>query len=496
LSAIRAEIARREAERQRADVARNAEAIRARCQTLVGFVREAWHVLEPTARYVHNWHIDAICMHLEAVTAGQITRLLINIPPGEMKSLLVSVLWPAWEWGPKGLRSLRYLATAFNDGPVKRDTRKCRDLILSDWYRSLWPDVELTRTGETSFANSSTGVREGVAFGSLTSQRGDRVLIDDPHSTDTVESDAERDSATRRFRERAIFSVNDPIRSAIVVIMQRLHQNDISGVILKYGMDFVHVCLPMEFEPETRNQTRWFSDPRQADGELLDPERFPPAEVEKLKRSSTSYAYAGQFQQRPSAREGAKFKRAWFADKIIQPGTVPTYTTWVRHWDLAATKKKTSARTAGVKMGKTSDGRFIIGDCIADQITGQEVRKLIKATAQTLDGRSVHISLPQDPGQAGKVQAEDYIALLAGFIVQAEPETGDKEMRAEPFASQCEGGNVYLVEGEWTTAYLDELCLFPTGSFKDRVDASSGAFGYLTMMEDDPAELWRRAFPN
>jgi hypothetical protein len=138
----------------------------------VGFVREAWHVLEPNASYVHNWHIEAICSHLEAVTDGRLNRLLINVPPGSMKSLLCSVFWPAWEWGPKGLRSLRYLTTAFNDGPVKRDTRKTRDLILSEWFQSLWPEVQLTRTAEMSFANSDTGTREGVAFGSLTSQTG------------------------------------------------------------------------------------------------------------------------------------------------------------------------------------------------------------------------------------------------------------------------------------------------------------------------------------
>jgi hypothetical protein len=136
LSAIRAELPRREAERQRQDVARNAEAIRARCQTLAGFVREAWHVLEPKARHIHNWHIDAICAHLEAVTRGQINRLRFNVWPGASKSLLVSVLWQAWEWRPKGLRSHRFLATAYGDGPIKRDTCKCRDFILSEWYQS------------------------------------------------------------------------------------------------------------------------------------------------------------------------------------------------------------------------------------------------------------------------------------------------------------------------------------------------------------------------
>jgi predicted phage terminase large subunit-like protein len=428
---------------------------------------------------VHSWHIDAICQHLEAVTNGRIQRLLINVPPGCMKSLLVSVLWPAWEWGPKGLRSLRHLATAFNDGPVKRDIRKCRDLILSEWYRTLWPEVVLTRTAEMSFANSSTGTCEGVAFGSLTSQRGDRVRIDDPHSTDTAESDTERAATTRRFRERAIFSVNDPQRSAVVVIMQRLHEMDISGVILAQKMGFVHLCLPMEFEPERRCETEiGFVDPRTYDGELLCPERYSREDVDQQKRDMGSYATAGQFQQRPTSREGGMFKRHWFADHIIRAEAIPHGTHFVRHWDLAATKKKTSARTAGVKIGRTPDGRYIVVNVVKEQEEGAAVRRMIMATAQT-DGWGVDISLPQDPGQAGKVQAQDFIAMLAGYNVHAEPETGDKATRAEPFAAQCEAGNVSLVGGEWVESYIDELCTFPAGQFKDQVDASSGAFARL-----------------
>src|SRR3990167_1338178 len=174
-------------------------AIRRECESLAGFIREAWHVVEPETKLVWNWHLDALCAHLEAITHGRITRLLVNVPPGTSKSLIVSVMWQAWEWGPAGLSSLRYLATAYNDGPVKRDTRKCRDLILSEWYRALWPDVLLIRAGETSFANSATGTREGLAFGSMTSQRGDRLIIDDPHSTESAESEVERQTTTPKF---------------------------------------------------------------------------------------------------------------------------------------------------------------------------------------------------------------------------------------------------------------------------------------------------------
>jgi predicted phage terminase large subunit-like protein len=447
------------------------------CQSRVGFVREAWHVLEPNARYVHNWHIDAICDHLEAVTDGRINRLLINVPPGSMKSLLVSVFWPAWEWGPCGRRSMRYLATAFNDGPVTRDTRKTRDLILSDWYQSLWPEVQLTRAGETSFANSSTGTREGVPFGSLTSQRGDRLIIDDPHSTETAESEVDRANTTRKFREGAINRLNDQARSAIVIIMQRLHEADVSGTVLALNMGYTHLMLPMEFEIERCCSTAiGFVDPRTADGDLLDAVRFPREVIEDLKRDTTAYAYASQYQQRPSPREGNMFKRAWFVDKFVdQP---PPNCRWVRHWDLAASKRSSSARTAGVKIGQSKDGRFYVSNVIKVQEEGAAVRQIILTTAQA-DGRSTEISLPQDPGQAGKVQAQDMVAMLAGFVVSAEPETGDKETRAQPFAAQCQIGNVSIVRSGWNESYLDELCTFPTAKFKDQVDASSGAFGRL-----------------
>ncbi len=463
--------------------------------SLTAFVKRAWKTLEPESQYVYEWPIEAIAEHLEAVTNGQITRLLINVPPGLMKSLMTSVFWPSWEWGPKNRPSLRYLATSFNENPVKRDSRKMRDLVASNWYKERWPHVQLTRGGEISFSNTSTGSREGVPFGSLTSQRGDRLIIDDPHSTDTAESPAERQKTTRRFREGASNRLNNQEKSAIIVIMQRLHEQDISGVIVDMGLPYVHLRLPMEYEstpqkingktfdPKVKNEIG-FVDPRTEEGELLSPVRFPPNAIKELYKVHTAFSYAGQYQQRPTAREGSMFKREWFLDKFLDKA--PPGTRWVRHWDLAATAASNSARTAGVKMGVTPTGEYIVGHVIKERKEGHEVRKTIKMQA-IFDGHDVQISLPQDPGQAGKVQAKDYIKLLAGFIVRASPERGgDKEQRAEPFSAQCEGGNVYLIKGSWNEDYIDELCGFPGMALKDQVDASSGAFSTLLLKRNLP----------
>jgi predicted phage terminase large subunit-like protein len=221
-------------------------------------------------------------------------------------------------------------------------------------------------------------------------------------------------------------------------------------------------------------------DPRTRDGEILDPVRFPRQELDRLYNDMTSYAVAGQYQQRPAPREGGMFKRAWFEGRIVK--AAPRGTIWVRHWDLAGTRGGTGARTAGVKLGRDRDGRFYVGHVEKLREDGRSVRKTIKLAAE-LDGKTVYISLPQDPGQAGKAQGDDYVAMLAGWKVHVEPETGDKVTRAEPFAAQCEHSNVWLIEGEWIEGYLDELCNFPAGKYADQVDASSGAFTRLMQLK-------------
>lgn len=450
---------------------------------------------------VWNWHLDAICMHLEAITFGTFlkmglrNRLLINVPPGSSKSLIVSVFWQAWEWSI-GFTSHRFLCTSYDDAPVSRDSQKCRDLIMSDWYKRHWPEVELVNKGETQFSNKARGTRAGAAFGSLTGKRGDRFILDDPHSTEGSESDANRTKTTKRFREGALNRLNNQKLSAIVVIMQRLHGADISGVILAHLKGYIHLCIPMEFEPfdpdappeqQRPNKTPIWQDPRSRDGELMDPVRWPPEEIELLKVEMGAYAWAGQYQQAPTPREGGLFKRHWFADKFKR--VAPAGTRWVRHWDLASTDEKqataNTARTAGVKLGRCPDGSYLVGHSIATREEGAAVRMLIKSTAET--ERTTEISLPQDPGQAGKVQAKELVSYLAGFVVRATPETGTKEQRAEPFSVQCEAGNVYLLQtgdvdkDRWIEPFLEELCLFPGGVLKDQVDAVSGAFARLVM---------------
>lgn len=448
-------------------------------RSLANFARQAWDVLEPASELKWGWALDAICEHLEAVTSGDILRLLMNVPPGSMKSLLTGVLWPAWEWGPCGLPQHRFLGTAHAQALAIRDNMKCRRLIESEWYQTLWP-TELTsdQNTKTKFENKRTGFREAMAFTSMTGSRGDRVILDDPISADAANSEAELENARLTFTETLPTRVNNE-RSAIVVIKQRLNERDTSGVILDMGLPYEHLCIPMRFEEERRCTTGiGWTDPRKRDGELMFPERFPEAQVAELERTLGPYGTAGQLQQRPAPRGGGMFKREWFDIIPAEPVDVR----WVRGWDLAATESADAAWTAGVKMGRARNGEFIIADVVRIQGAPAAVERLIVNTARQ-DGKSVQGSIPQDPGQAGKAQAIYLIRQLAGYNYHASPESGDKETRAQPLAAQAEVGNVKLVDGPWVRAFLDEISTFPVGKWMDQVDAASRAFSELVKAE-------------
>lgn len=449
-------------------------------RSLATFAKRAWHVLEPATPLKWGWALDAICAHLEAVTRGEITRLLMNVPPGTMKSLLTGVIWPAWEWGPQGMPAKRFLATAHKQDLAIRDNVKCRRLIQSEWYQARWP-VALVhdQNMKTKFETVQTGFREAMAFTSMTGARGDRVILDDPLSADDANSEAELLAAELSFLEALPTRINND-HSAIVVIMQRLHERDTSGLILSRGLPYVHLCLPMRFEADRQCETAiGFIDPRTTEGELLFPDRFPEAQVKELERTLGSYATAGQLQQRPVPRGGGMFKKGWFS--TIK--ALPLGCRFVRGWDLAATEDAEAAATAGVLMALAPDGRFIIVDAVREQLSPMGVERLMKTTAEQdrASYGAVRGSFPQDPGQAGKAQAQHIMRhVLTGFDYHFSPETGDKETRAQPLSAQAEAGNVFLLAGVWNEAFLDEIAGFPMGKWKDQVDAASRAFTELT----------------
>src|SRR5258708_3237391 len=254
-----------------------------------------------------------MCLHLDAVTRGDITKLLINVPPGFMKSLLVDVFWPAWEWGPMDMPHMQYVAFSYTPELTERDNAKFRDLISSPRYRQLWGDrFTLTENSKRKVVNNRTGFKFATSIrGVGTGERGDRVILDDPHNVKEIESDTVRDETVRWRRESMANRLNDMRRSAIVIIMQRLHENDVSGEILAQQLAYCHLMIPMEFDPSRYppdyegNDIGWV-DPRAVDeegellspaamedraGELAWPGRFPASVVEETKHDMGPFAY-------------------------------------------------------------------------------------------------------------------------------------------------------------------------------------------------------------
>lgn len=472
---------------------------KARCEfSLYDFVKQAWPVLEPGVKFVDGWAVQAIAEHLQAVTEGQCKRLLINVPPGMSKSMLTNVFWPAWEWGPRGLSVHRFISASYEQGLATRDMVRCRDLLKSEWFQDRWPiEFKEDQDQKTYYENTGTGWRFAASVrAALTGYRGDRIIVDDPHSVKTAESDAEREESLRWFTETLPTRLNIPDRSAIVVIMQRLHQRDISGLIMEeLAKDWVHLCLPMEYERERHCRTsivmpdgKPFEDHRKDEGELLFPERFTRASVDSLKDTlrshGGSYAEAAQLQQRPAPREGGIFK----ADRWRIVEVPPPVVRWVRGWDLAATSKKQNPRaafTAGCLMGLTAENHIVIADVQRFRGEPGEVKERVGLIAKA-DGHHVRIDLPQDPGQAGKAQLADFVLDLPGFIVSGSPEAGDKRQRALPLSAQQNVGNVILVKGPWNAEFLAEAALFPASTYKDQIDSASRAYtALLTGGQDD-----------
>lgn len=459
---------------------------------LIDFMALMWHILEPGREFIRTWPLEAICDCLEAVTRGDMKGkgLLMNVPPGFTKSLTTNVFWPAWEWGPKNMPWLRYVSASYSERLTIRDNRKCRILLGSDVYQEYWGDrfaLLGDQNEKVKFENNHRGFKMATSVGGyVMGERGDRFIIDDPNNTKSADSEVTQDSILQWFTEVVPTRINDPEKSTIICIMQRVHERDVSGHILANELDYVHLLIPMEFEEDRKctifmDGLMW-EDPRTEPNELACPERFSRRYLENnlkptLRSWGGEYAVAGQLQQRPRPRGGGMFQKDDL--KIIKemPTGLKIIKT-VRGWDLAGTKKKRSPWTAGVKMCRAADGRIFIQNVVRRRETPGGVEDLLAAMAEA-DGLNTFISIPQDPGQAGLSQKRALAALLHGSKVHFSAESGEKQMRARPLASQAEAGNIHLIEGPWNDTFIKEMMDFPRGTFKDQVDAASRAYSYL-----------------
>lgn len=461
-------------ERARAARIRRQRAARRKAETitLADFVREAWHVLEPATPLVWGWHMGAICAHLEAVTDGRIKRLIINVPPGHSKSLLVSVFWPAWMWLTRP--DLRYLAVTHSQTLSLRDAVRMRTLITSDWYRRTYAPEWTLRDDVSAkglFETTETGHRLSIGVtGNVTGHRGDGIIIDDPLGVEAAYSDAEREEANRIIRETLPTRLNSLVDGWMVLIMQRLHEDDPTGMLMGLDAGWELLSLPSEYDPDRPCETSiGFCDPRSEAGELLFPERFPRQTLEALKRILGSLAYSAQHDQRPAPAEGLLFKSNWFGRvPLAQFPTRPEQR--IMSCDLSFGSTKETASRVSIGLWHYHGGRLYRVAEVVRVMSYTETR----ATIERLHAQWSEPPLVLVESKAnGPAIIDDLRSVIPG-MVPVETGARSKIQRAVAVLPMCEAGNVVIPsDASWAEAYLHELTTFPRARHDDRVDETS-----------------------
>jgi len=486
--------------------------------SLAAFVRAAWHIIEPGQPYVHGWHIDYICAHLEAITNGQLNddgtfynRLLVNVPPGTMKSLLIGVFFPAWEWGPCNKPHMRYVCASHSLDLAIRDSLRMRRLVTSEWYQMHWGDrVKITgdQNAKAKFETTATGFRQACAFTGITGYRGDRVIVDDPHSVDDANSDAKRETVTTLFKEAVTSRLNNPDESAIIVVMQRLNEGDVSGVILDNDMGYDHIMLPMRFDPQRACVTRLgYADPREIDGELLFPDRFPLHVVIRDEAAMGPYATAGQYAQSPEPRGGGIVRDHWW--KLWDRNEYPGIEYVVASLDTAYTTKSENDPSALTVWGVFSSpgegqatrsvdryGRTIeVATSYQSEALGAtakvmlmyawqdklEIGDLVVKVEEICTRMRVDLLLVENKA-AGHSVAQEIRRVFnsASFAVQMyDPKTLDKVARLYSIQHIFSEGMVYAPNKDWAEMVIRQTSSFPRGAHDDLVDTVSMGLKHL-----------------
>jgi len=475
--------------------------------SLAEFTKAAWCVIEPGTDLVWNWHLDVLCAYLEAFFTGRIKRLILNVPPGSMKSILFSVMGPAWKWALDP--SARFINITNEIGLASRDNRRMRDVIDSDWYRLLWGNkfkLSADQQEKLLFENTKKGFRQGLGItGSITGKRGSFLLIDDPVDAKKAFSDVIIQSANDTYDQAVSSRLNAPRTDSIGLIMQRLSVDDMTGHLMeKKATKWVQVRIPMEYEGEpgydpVRDlgpEYAYLADPRKEIGELMFPERFDREVVEAMKEDLGDFGAAGQLQQRPSPLSGGIIKpvhwNVWPDDKPL-----PKVLHCFASWDTAYTEDdlKEGAYSACTIWGVWLDdkdvsalhpeGRYKVillsvwwgrvgFDELLEKAREIEAKKLTKNyDAHVIENKASGISMIQS--MRGKSSAR---------VLSYDPKKdggGDKVFRAQMARLAFTGGLVWRPNKPWAEQVVKLVASFPAGNAlsKDITDTVTQAVNFL-----------------
>lgn len=453
-------------------------------ESFYDFVQEFWSVIVPEEA-VWNWHIKFICDELQQM-AERVFKglpkehdLTVNVSPGSSKTLILSIMFPAWVW--TRMRTARIITASYSYDIAVASSLKSRDLIESEKYRALFPEVQLRedQNAKNHYMTKMGGERYAFGIGgAVTGKHAHFIIVDDPLNPSQAFSSAEL-QATNRWMEETLPSrkVNKLVTPTIL-IMQRLAENDPTGVRLEKAHKLPHrlICLPAELAenispPECR---RYYVDG------LMDPVRLPYEVLQEIEETQGSFVLASQYGQSPIPRGGLMF----MTHKLIIEKPPKRFKKLIRAWDKAGTAGGGNY-TVGVKMGEDYDGHYWVLHVVRGQWDSGARERIIRETAKE-DGRGVEIVVEEEPGSGGKQSAQGSVRNLAGFRVRAHKvgkSDGDKEQRADAFSAQVNVGNVYLAKAPWNEAFIHEMKFFPRSKHKDQVDAASSAFNHVAVVK-------------
>lgn len=485
---------------------------------LIHYIRYFWHVLEPNTQFIEGWALLAICKHLEAVARGSLDRLLINCPPGSMKSLLCNVFFPSWQWAALKRGDLRYLAFSYSSDLTERDNEKLIHLMSSNEFVEMYgKDIWLVSKGVKKPSNNKRGWKLASSSGGVgTGERGNGILYDDPHNVKDGESKLVTESTVKFFRESMSDRLNDLKKSFIVVIMQRVSEGDVSGCILDNDFDYVHLCIPAEYDPDRHcttyvNGKQFWTDPRTKEGELYWPERFPREEMERLKKVKGQYAWAGQYQQNPEIRGGGIFRREFWQEWNPPPDPKTKKVSWpqfdyvLASLDGAFTKDE-SNDPSGFTIWGTFDHEG--NRCMMLiwawrkwlELHGPDIERwpgetnddyrarcaaswgLVETIAEDCRRFKVNKLLIENKASGHSV-AQEFKRLFPydGCSVQLiDPGRLDKQARALRVQPEFSNGQIWApANRKYVDLVRDEMAIFPKGKFDDLCDSATSAVWYL-----------------
>lgn len=469
-------------------------------ESLYRFFLSAWKVLEPATDLYSNWHLELMCEHLEEVTAGKIQRLVINVPPRSLKSTIVTICWPVWEWLRRA--SKRKMFASYSQTLSTEHSIARRRLIESDWFQARWGERFLLSDDQNTkhyFKNDSYGHMFATSTGgTATGMGGDDVVVDDPHNTKQAESEAERTTTLNDFDKGLMTRLNDPKKGAVVVVMQRLHESDVTGHLLaKKIPGLVHLCLPTIAEKnETITFPRSLRKVVRRTGDLLHPERLGEKEVTQAKLDLGSFGFAGQHQQTPAPEAGGLLKTAnW---RRYHPSDRPEQFDQVAlSWDMRF-KRTTSEQSK-------NKGDYVVGVCLGmigskiyllDIVRGlwgfkDSLDQVVALSKRWPDAMSKYVeNKANGPGIVDALEDE-----VPGLTL-VEPK-GDKRQRVLLTVPAHEAGNLWIPEaghvfydGETIDDFVRECAMFPSAQHDDRVDAytqgiielQGSGYNYLRIM--------------